>query len=108
MSDIYVVIRNQSDTAMSSVEGELLVVMLTTEGIVYRQTTASLRVAAAFFRDIPRGQYAILVRHPALNPTEARYDVNLPDRAVFGVRFVYDEPNRQLLRIETEMRSLDG
>ncbi|MBW4582825.1 MAG: hypothetical protein KME42_24930 [Tildeniella nuda ZEHNDER 1965/U140] len=107
MSDIYVVIRNQSDTAMPSVEGELLVVMLTTEGIVYRQTTASLRVAAAFFRNIPGGQYSILVRHSVLNPTEARYDVNLPERAIFGVRFVYDEPSHQLLKIESETRFLD-
>jgi hypothetical protein len=93
---------------MSSVEGNLLVVMLTTGGIVYQQTTASLRVAAAFFRNIPEGQYSILVRHPALDPTEARCDVVLPEQSVFGVRFVYDEPNRQLLKIETEMRSLNA
>jgi hypothetical protein len=108
VSDIYAVIRNQSNIAMSSIEGELLVVMLTTKGIVYRQVTVSPRVAAAFFRNIPGGQYSILVRHPVLNPTEARCDVSLPERAVFGVRFVYDELNRQLLSIETEMRSLDG
>lgn len=106
MSDIYVVIRNQADVAMSSLEGELLVVMLTTEGIVYRQTTASLRVAAAFFRNIPSGQYSVIVRHSALDPTEARFDIRLPENTVFGIRFVYDEPKHQLLRIETEMRSL--
>jgi hypothetical protein len=108
VSDIYVVIRNQADVAMPSIEGEFLVVMLTTEGIVYRQTAISLRVAAAFFLNIPRGEYSILVRHPVLNPTEARCDVNLPEQAVFGVRFVYDEPSRQLLRVETEMRLLNG
>jgi hypothetical protein len=108
VSDIYVVIRNQLDVAMSSVDGELLVVMLTVEGIVYRQTNASLRVAAALFKNVTAGNYSILVRHPSLDPTESRCDVFLPEQSIFGLRFVYDELNRQLIRIETEVRSLYG
>jgi hypothetical protein len=106
VSDIYVVIRNQLETAMSSVDGEFLVVMLTVEGIVYRQTNASLRVAAALFQNIAAGSYSILIRHRSLIPTEARCDLVLPEQAIFGVRFIYDEPNRRLLGIETEVRSL--
>jgi hypothetical protein len=106
VSDIYVVIRNQLDVAMSSVGGELLVVMLTRDGIADRQTQASLRVAAALFPNLVSGEYSILVRHPSLVPTEARCDVTLLEQSVLGVRFVYDEPRRQLLKIEMETRSL--
>lgn len=108
MSDIYVVIRNQTGTAMSSIEGESLIVLLAIEEIVYRQASISLRVAAAFFLNLPRGLYSVIVRHPVLNPAEARQEVDLPEHAAFGVRFIYDEPIRQLLGIETEMRLLDG
>ena len=60
----------------------------------------------ASFLGVPAGDYTIVARHPDLTPTEARYDVGLGEKAIFGIRFVYNEPQRQLLRIATEMRFL--
>jgi hypothetical protein len=106
MADIYVVIRNQAGVAMSSVNGELMIVLITRDGQFQSQRPVTLQTAVAVFRQIPAGSYSIIVRHPDLMPTEARYDVTLSDKSLFGIRFTYNEPERQLLRIETEVNEL--
>ncbi len=58
------------------------------------------------FFDLAVGDYTIIVRHLDLEPTEVRQDVKLPEQAFYGIRFVYNEPQRRLMRIETEMRFL--
>lgn len=57
---------------MSSVDGELIVVLLTSEGQVVDQQPVRLTVADAIFSDLPAGRYTVIARHPSLNPTEAR------------------------------------
>lgn len=106
MSEIYVVIRNQAGTAMPSINGELVIVLLTGDGQFQIQQPVTLRTATAMFFALPAGDYTILARHSALYPTEVRQDVKLPEDTFYGVRFVYNEPDRRLIRIETEMRFL--
>ncbi len=93
---------------MSSVDGELIVVLLTSEGQVVDQQPVRLTVADAIFANLPTGHYTVIARHPSLNPTEARQDIVLPDNVMLGVKYFYTEANRQLLRTELLERRLDG
>ena len=89
---------------MSSVNGELIVVLINQDGWFQAQQTVTIRQATAFFQNLPAGNYAIISRHPDLTPTESRYDVRLDEISILGIRFLYNEPERRLLRIETQMR----
>jgi hypothetical protein len=106
MADIYVVIRNQNGVAMSSVNGELIIVLITADGRFQVERPVTLRTAVAVFREIPAGNYSIIVRHPDLVPTEARYDTTLAEKTLFGIRFTYNEHDYQLLSLETEVNEL--
>jgi hypothetical protein len=106
MADIYIAIRNQSNAAMSSVNGEFIVVLVSSDNLLQSQQSVTLQTAMAVFQDLPGGDYAVIARHPDLMPTEARYDVRLSVNALLGIRFVYNEPQSRLLRIDTEMRFL--
>ena len=90
---------------MPSVDGELVIVLVTRDGRFQAQRPVALQNAMALFFNLPAGAYVVIARHSGLEPTEVRQDVDLGDRDIFGVRFVYNEPQRQLLRIETELRS---
>lgn len=48
MSDIYVVIRNQANVAMASIEGEPIRVFVRRERLIYDEQPVSLRFADAF------------------------------------------------------------
>ncbi|UBF26468.1 hypothetical protein K9N68_00150 [Kovacikia minuta CCNUW1] len=104
MADIFMAIQNQADVAMSSINGELIVVLVARDGFFQTQQPVQLRTAMALFLNIPARDYTIVARHPDLTPTEARYDIGLAETAVFGIRFIYNEPDRRLLRIDTQMR----
>ena len=104
MAEIYVSIWNQDEVAMSSVDGELIVVLVTKDGRFQAQQAVTIRQATAFFYNLQAGDYTIIARHSSLMPTEARYDVGLGVEAAFGIRFVYNEAQRRLLRIDTQMR----
>jgi hypothetical protein len=106
LSDIIAVVRNERGVGMASVDGELLTVLLTTEGRAVSQRLLRFTVADTFFLDIPPGNYTVIVRHPSLHPTEARQDIVLPDRAMLGIKYFYNESARQLLRIELDLRNL--
>jgi len=106
MADIYVAVRNQNRVAMSSISGELVVVLVTSNGLFQAQRPVSRFTATAEFQDLPAGNYAIISRHPDLTPTEARYDIVLAEKTILGIRFTYSEPERQLLMIETEVNEL--
>jgi hypothetical protein len=106
MADIYAVIRNQNGVAMASINGELIIVLITCEGQFLAQRPVTVQTAVAVFRNISAGNYSIIVRHPDLMPTESRYDLELSDKTLFGIRFNYNEPERQLLTIETEVNEL--
>jgi hypothetical protein len=106
LSDIIVVVRNERGVAMASIDGELVSVLLTSEGKVLSQQPVRFTVADAIFLDLRPGSYTVIVRHPSLTPTEARQDILLPDQFMAGVKYFYDEAERQVLRIEIDMRSL--
>jgi hypothetical protein len=106
LSDIIAVIRNQQGVGMSSVDGELVVILLTSQGIPLAQQPVMLRSAVAIFADLPAGFYTVLARHASLKPTEARQDIALRSQQMIGVKFIYAEADRQLIRIEVQEESL--
>lgn len=106
MAAIYVAVHNQSDVAMSSINGELILVLIARDGLFEAQQPVDFRTATATFQDVPAGNYTIVARHPDLTPTETRYDVGVAENAILGVRYTYNETQRRLLLIETEMRFL--
>jgi hypothetical protein len=107
LSDIIAVIRNQQGAGMSSIEGNPVIVLLTSEGITIDQQPVMLRSAVAIFANLPPGFYTVIARHPLLSPTEARQDIVLQHQQMIGVKFIYAEPDRQLVRIELQEESLD-
>ncbi len=107
MSDIIVVVRNHQGISMSSVDGELIVVLLASEGQVVAQQPIRMRVADAIFLNLPAGRYTVVTRHSSLDPTEARQDVVLRENVMLGVKYFYEENERRLLRIELLERRLD-
>lgn len=107
MSDIIVIVRNERGVGMASVDGELVTVLLSSDGRVVDQQPVRFTIADAVFLDLPSGSYTVIVRHPSLSPTEARQDVNLPANAMLGVKYFYTEAERQLLRIELDLRSFN-
>jgi hypothetical protein len=108
LSDIIAVIRNQQGVGMSSVDGELVIVLLTSQGTLIDQQPAMLRSAVAIFANLPPGSYTVLARHPSLTPTEARQDVILQNQQMVGVKFIYSEPDRRLIHIEIQRESLNA
>jgi hypothetical protein len=104
MADIYIAIRNENNAAMSSVNGEFIVVLVSSDNRFQNQQFVTLQTAMAAFQDLSDGDYTIIARHPDLTPTEARYDVRVAANAILGIRFVYNEVQYRLLRIDTEMR----
>jgi hypothetical protein len=92
---------------MASVEGELVVVLVASEGIVIDQQPVMLRSAIAIFDNLPPGNYTVLSRHASLTPTECRQGIQLRDNVMMGVKFIYSESERQLVRIELQEESLD-
>ena len=107
MSYIIVVIRNEQQVVMPSVDGELVIVLLTSDGQFVDQQPVRLTTADVIFAGLPTGRYTVIARHPSLNPTEARQDITLAENVMVGVRYFYAEAERQLLRIEILERRLD-
>ncbi len=93
---------------MSSIDGELIVVLLAMEGIVIDQQPVMMRSGIAIFGNLPLGSYTVLARHASLSPTESRQDLVLQNNVMLGVKFVYAESERRLLRIELQEERLDA
>jgi len=108
LSDIIAVIRNEQGVGMSSLDGELVIVLLAMGGVVIDQQPVMMRSGIAIFGDLPLGLYTILARHASLDPTEARQDVVLQNNVMLGVKFIYTESERRLLRIELQEERLDA
>lgn len=102
------VIRNEQGVSMSSVDGELIIVLLTSDGQLITQQPVRVTVADAIFANLPLGRYTVIARHPSLNPTEARQEIGLSDNVMLGVKYIYLEAERQLLRTEVIERSLNA
>ena len=100
MSDIFVMIRNQNNVAMTSVDGIAFITLLTQEGRVVAEETVALMEADAGFDDLAAGQYTVIVRHEGVEPRSATWDVTIGNEdQVIILTFVYLEPERVLLCI---------
>ncbi len=109
MSDIYVIIRNEVDTAMTSVSGIPVVVLAKRQnGLIYDEQPVGLRYADAHFYNLPLDVYTVTAKHPLLNPMEVKQEIILGSRQIVRVKFVYLEPELQLLRIEVQTYNMDN
>ncbi|MEG5048764.1 hypothetical protein [Microcoleus sp. B4-C1] len=72
MSDIFVMIRNQSNVAMTSVDGIAFVTLLTQEGRVLAEETVDLFEADVNFDNLKQGKYTVS-RSAKKNKTMLRY-----------------------------------
>jgi hypothetical protein len=102
MSDIFVMVRNQNNNAMTSVDGIAFVTLLTQEGRVLAEETVDLFEADVNFDDLPLGKYTVIVRQERVEPRSASCDVTITkEDKVIMLTFVYLELERVLLRIQT-------
>jgi len=86
---------------MSSIEGELLTILLLQDGVLLHTQLVDLFLAEVLFFNLPVGRYQVVAVHPSVNPAQVQQTVQIvPQTAVMGVRFIYSEPERQLLRVE--------
>ena len=100
MSDIFVTIRNQNANTMTSVDGVIFVAILKQDGTIIQQKSVNWRYADAQFANLESGQYTVIAFHQSVNPPEAQQNVTLLEDELLEVRFIYLEPERQLLRIQ--------
>lgn len=107
MSDIFITIRNQDGYAMPSTQGDLFVAILQQDGTLLAQKPVNWRWADAQFPDLPPGEYTAIAFHNSVNPPEARRDVTLAVETLLEVRFIYLEPEQQLLNIAVTSFPLD-
>ena len=98
MSDLFITIRNQNDNAMTSIEGVAFVAIIKQDGSILDRKTVGLRYADAQFPNLPPGKYTAVAFHQAVNPLEASETVILAEDELLEVRFIYLEPERQLLK----------
>lgn len=109
MPDLYIVFRNQADVAMSSIGGERFNVLLLQDTVVLYTQPVDLFLAEVLFFNLPAGIYEVLVIHPQVNPPQVQQRIRLdPQTAVMGLRFIYSEPEQQLLRVEVQEYRSNG
>lgn len=109
MPDLYIFIRNQANVAMSSIEGERFTVLVLQNQLPLLAQPVDVFLAEALFFNLPPGIYEILVVHSQVNPPQTQQRIQLDAQtAVMGLRFIYSEPERQLLRVEVQEYRLDG
>jgi hypothetical protein len=99
MSDVFVTIRNQKGNAMTSVDGVIFVAILRQDGTTIARKTVNLRYADAQFANLEPGEYIVSAFHQSVNPPEASQEVILEEQKLLEARFIYLEPERQLLTI---------
>ena len=100
MSDIFVMVRNQNNIAMTSVDGIAFITLLNRDKRILAEETVALMEADAGFDDLAAGQYTVIVRHELVEPRSAMWDVTIGNEdQVIILTFVYLEPERVLLRI---------
>jgi len=102
MSDIFVMTRNQDNIALTSIDGIAFVALLLQAGQVLAEETVELIYADAGFDDLPVGLYTVIVRHEGVPPRSATRNVTISrEDEVILLTFVYLEPERVLLRVQT-------
>ena len=102
MSDIFVMTRNQDNIALTSINGIAFVALLLQAGQVLAEETVELIYADTGFDDLPVGEYTVIVRHEGVEPRSATSNVTISrEDQVILLTFVYLEPERVLLRVQT-------
>lgn len=107
MSDIFITIRNQNENAMTSVDGVIFVAILKQDGKIIQQKSVNLRYADAQFANLDSDEYTVIAFHQSVNPPQAQKSVNLLENELLEVRFIYSEPERQLIRIRVNRFPFD-
>jgi len=101
MSDIFVMIRNQDNNALTSIDGIAFVTLLRQDGQPLAEETFDLIYADAGFDDLPVGEYTVVVKHELVEPQQATCDVKIiSEDEVILLTFVYLEPEWVFLRIQ--------
>lgn len=107
VSDIFVMLRNQDNIALTSIDGIPFVTLLRQNEWTVAEEIVELIYADAGFDDLPLGKYIVVVRHKSVEPLEVKYEVTIADEdEVVFLTFVYLEPERVFLKVSasTEMR----
>jgi hypothetical protein len=101
MSDIFVLVRDQDNVALTSIGGIPFVALLQQDGKTLAEETVDLIYADAGFDDLPLGNYTVVLHHEQVEPSDVIRDVaiNTFDEVVL-LTFVYLEPERILLNIQ--------
>lgn len=101
MSDIFVMLREQHNVALTSIHGIPFVALLRQNGQILAAETVDLIYADAGFDDLPLGHYTVVVRHGDVEPPEVTYDVSIDTQdEVILLTFIYFEPEQILLDIQ--------
>lgn len=100
MSDIFILIRDQDNVALTSIEGIPFVAQLRAGERLLAEETVDLIYADAGFDDLPIGLYQVAVQHQQVEPKETTYPISI-DQAdqVVLLTFIYLEPERMLLQV---------
>lgn len=101
MSDIFVLVRDQDNVALTSIGGIPFVAQLHQNGELLAEEIVDLIYADAGFDDLPTGNYTVVLQHDHVEPSNATCDVAITQSdEVILLTFVYLEPERMLLNIQ--------
>ncbi|WP_416670602.1 hypothetical protein [Egbenema bharatensis] len=100
MSDIFVLVRDQDNVALTSIAGIPFVARLQQNGEILAAETVDLIYADAGFDDLPLGHYVVTLHHERVEPKDVSYEVkiDLSDEVIL-LTFVYLEPEQILLNV---------
>lgn len=105
MAQVQIAIRNESDRAMTSINGTIFLALLTSNGTVIGQQNVDIMWADADFSGLAPGNYTAVAIHPEVRPNRASYDFGIQQMSeLIRINFVYSEPERVLLRSYLEIR----
>jgi hypothetical protein len=102
MSDIFVLVRDQDNVALTSIDGIPFVALLQQDGNILAEETVDLIYADAGFDDLPIGNYTVVLHHERVEPSDVLQDIDIQTvDEVILLTFIYLEPEQILLNIQT-------
>lgn len=104
MSDIFVMIRNQDNIVLTSIDGIAFSTLLWRDNRLLAEEKVELIYADAGFDDLPVGEYIVAVIHEGVEPQEVTYDVEIASEDdVIMLTFFYLEPERVLMGVRSSI-----
>lgn len=101
MSDIFVLVRDQDNVALTSIAGIPFVALLQQDGEILARETVDLIYADAGFDDLPIGSYTVILHHERVEPQDVSCNVIIDTLdEVILLSFVYLEPEQILLNVQ--------